>query len=177
MPKLNYLRTHLSERNPHGTIDLDILPSFGEPEVGQVLGVGKNEKEEIFVQWQAPAIGQTMDLTGYLSSPISLYGTSYADIPGLSFDVEANGIYLFEFFLALSTDGFDFRLQLTGPASINNMKALGFSSSTTWTPAVITAFSSSLVLAYTLDPGFAVIHGVLNNGPNAGTVQLQASSY
>src|SRR5574343_1636351 len=103
-PKRDYLRTHLSERNPHGTVDLDILPSFGEPEVGQVLGVGKNEKEEIFVQWQAPAVDQTIinnyagsgDLIGYVASSVSVHGTGLTDVTGISFDVEANGIYLFE---------------------------------------------------------------------------------
>jgi hypothetical protein len=113
-----------------------------------------------------------------LTNQITNTTTSMADITGFSFPVEANKIYNFDFVLNVDTDASTKAIfwQFTGPASPTRFWAnvFYFDSGPTYAWQVITAFSTptSATTQASTQP-YTRITGFLQNGANAGTVQLQ----
>jgi hypothetical protein len=114
--------------------------------------------------------------------------TSFADLTDLAFDVEASSTYLFEalVYYEAATGAADAKIQFTGPASPTLVKysAIAPNISGTGVPtnyqilnAVATAFSTSLQLGGQGSGVIvaALVTGIVQNGSNSGTVQMQGA--
>lgn len=114
------------------------------------------------------------------SSDFTTASTSFVDVTGLSFPVAANKNYKVDIFLSTNkTDAAGMAVQLTGPASPARLwlRVDGSAGSlTAATFTTITAFSSPTNTFNTVAAdGFLNTYGrgIIQNGANAGTVQLQ----
>jgi hypothetical protein len=99
------------------------------------------------------------------------------NVTGLSFPVVANGVYVFKFVLyGISSIAADWKFAITFPAAPTSLRyGLVDNSGNALTPkstdtaaAAITAETGGIEFCW-------VIEGMLRNGANAGTVQLQAA--
>lgn len=108
--------------------------------------------------------------------------TSYANVTGLSFAIGANEIWSVEFNIAITTSGAaaGILFQVTGPASPTdlNINAFGDTSLVAVSSSNATAFSTPTGAfgSTALSGGTVRIVACINNGANAGTVQLQAAA-
>lgn len=127
-----------------------------------------------------------------LASDVTTTSGTYADVTGLSFSVEASGVYEFEFVLpaAVVSDSGALAVRLTGPSSPTSLRAtyesvvepIAGGNPTLW-PASANAFGAEMYVSdwsnYRNLQGAAIyrVRGILRNGANAGTVQLQWRRY
>lgn len=103
--------------------------------------------------------------------------TTLANITGCSFVVGANETWIFEFVMSgKSSDIADYKLALTGPAAPTSINYSVISSQDAPTTSAVTAFGSAAAAsgAAGTEQGL-LLNGILRNGANAGTVQLQAA--
>ena len=114
------------------------------------------------------------------SSDFSTASTSFVDVTDLSFPVAANKNYKVDIFLSTNkTDAAGMRIQLTGPVSPTRLflRTDGTTTSlTTTTGNTFTSFGSpSNTFNMVNADGFFTTYGrgIIRNGANAGTVQLQ----
>lgn len=111
-------------------------------------------------------------------------GTTVTDVTNLSFPVEANKDYSFNYIIAVSTSGTTegYQISLNGPASPTELSAAIFaplSSSGQTINYAINTYGTAVVI--TDGPGTSArwtirIAGSLQNGPNAGTFSVRARS-
>ena len=114
------------------------------------------------------------------SSDFTTASTSFVDVTGLSFPVLANKNYKVDFFISTNkNDAAGMAVQLTGPASPTRV-FIRVDSTTinlgTGTILQMSAFSSPTAAFNTVNgDGFSTTYGrgIIQNGANAGTVQLQ----
>lgn len=100
--------------------------------------------------------------------------TAFSDITGLAFAVGANEVWEFAFVVHLvSAVAAGFKMTLTGPAAPTALR-FGIISGT-GTPGSATAFSSAVNAASNANDQVFMVSGLLRNGANAGTVQLQGA--
>lgn len=116
----------------------------------------------------------------YKSADQTLIGTSFVDVSGVGLAVEANTVYLFEFFLICDADatttGID--VSCNGPASPTAItyEVVYWTSATARTERCFTAYDGNT--ASTASNGTAAkifyVRGILRNGANAGTLIARA---
>lgn len=101
-----------------------------------------------------------------------------ANVSGLAFAVGASEVWAFQFYLAgISSSTADFKFTLTGPAAPtairfgvqNPQAATGVNSAAAFGTSVVAEGEGA---APSVDQAL-ILHGLLRNGANAGTVQLQ----
>ena len=114
------------------------------------------------------------------SSDFITASTSFVDVTGLSFPVLANKNYKVDFFISTNkNDAAGMAVQLTGPASPTRVFIRVDSTTTNLGIGNIlqmSAFSSPTAAFNTVNgDGFSTTYGrgIIQNGANAGTVQLQ----
>lgn len=102
--------------------------------------------------------------------------TVFQDVTGLSFAVGANQTWVFLFMLhATSSAVADFKFTLTGPAAPTGIR-YGTKTTVSGDSSSASAFGSDVrVPAGGGSQEGILIHGLLRNGANAGTVQIQMS--
>jgi len=102
--------------------------------------------------------------------------TTLSDVTGLAFPVSANEVTAFRFVLkGVSTTTADWKFALTGPASPTAVWYGAMSSMDVPTTAAVAAFGSAVAAGGATVEDTLIVHGLLRNGANAGTVQLQAA--
>lgn len=132
--------------------------------------------------YQAPA-GDVVAKTG---SDQALTGITLADVTGMGFSVAANGVYLFDFWVPFQTATATVGMQLavTCPASPSLISYVAFIANLTdggnaqW-QGYGTSSGDAIVgqnVPATGTSFLAHLYGVLANGANAGTLQLQAAN-
>lgn len=139
------------------------------------------------MSYTGPVIPASMGGTGSTVPPIATVTsdvvnstTSMADITGLGFAIAPNKVWIVEFkiYAAGSLGGMLF--QLTGPASPTNVLIFtqGDTTGVTLVSTDSQAAFSTPTQAYIagLFSGFVSIHATIENGANAGNVQLQMAS-
>jgi hypothetical protein len=133
----------------------------------------------------SPGVGAwaKMAQTEFLTSTYTNATTSFTNVTGLSFAVEANTNYTMECNLDYQTSAStaDIKIQFTGPASPTAVTydMVSEVTASTLSASVATAFSTSLTEAGTptITTNFPLkLSLTLINGANAGTVQLQAAA-
>lgn len=114
------------------------------------------------------------------SSDFTTTSTSFVNATGLSFPVLANKKYAVAYYLVTNkTDANGLQTQFTGPASptkINLRHASSTSALTSLVTEFLTAFSQASSTVNTVNGDGIVTNlagGMISNGANAGTVQLQ----
>jgi hypothetical protein len=104
--------------------------------------------------------------------------TTLEDVSGLAFSVGASEVWAFQFYLyGRSSSTANFKFTLTGPSSPTAVRFGGLNPAAAGGVTSGDAFGDVIALwgigaAPSVDQG-AIIHGLLRNGANAGTVQLQ----
>ena len=101
--------------------------------------------------------------------------TTLVNISGMSFAVVANGVYTFCFVImgATTSTVSDWKFAVTGPAAPTSIR-YGAKNNQAPNQIVLSSFTSWTVQGYAgTTEEVIVINGVLANGANAGTVQLQ----
>ena len=114
------------------------------------------------------------------ASDFTTASTAFQNVTGLSFPVLANKTYAITYWLMTNkNDSNGLQLQFTGPASVIKTMIRSFiatnSALNNTTADIFTAFSIPSVTGNTFngDGWMTAAGGTINNGPNAGTVQLQ----
>lgn len=109
-------------------------------------------------------------------------GTNVVDITGLYFPVIANGLYGVQGILKTNVNSgtAGMKFQWTGPASATNVliQVAGTTTSITGVPTIgtitaLNALGGTAFNAVAADGYYQIQYGIINNGANAGTVQLQ----
>jgi hypothetical protein len=99
---------------------------------------------------------------------------AFSNVSGLSFAVGASQTWQFVFYVFWSSDDVaDIKFTLTGPAAPTGL--LFGMASNQLAVATATSFGTAIIAdggAAVIEQGW-LIHGLLRNGANAGTVQLQ----
>jgi hypothetical protein len=148
---------------------------------GTTITIGRSGQTVSFPGTVSFAVSSQIDSTARLTSDYTNATTTLSDVTGLSFAVDASGVYEFVFMAIWKKSNADgWKHTLTGPASPTQIHWTPFHSPSTLAVSTdpINAFSTvslnaSGVTAFVLTP----IWGILINGANAGTVQLQAAAY
>ena len=126
--------------------------------------------------------------SAYLSGDSASSSTSFADVTGMGFAVEASHVYHFRYVVFFNTNATSvgIRLAVNGPASPTLLKLGGFISTgaggqndSTIAQGSTTAYDTPVIIT-TTGPGgtnaFAIIEGLFSNGVNAGTLILRHAS-
>lgn len=113
-----------------------------------------------------------------LASDFSTTSTSFVDVTGVSFPVEANKRYAVSYYILTNkNDTSGLAIQFTGPASptkVSFRQLVATSSFSVTVLSHLTAFSTPSTMNTFVGDAFAsCTSGIINNGANAGTVQLQ----
>lgn len=122
-----------------------------------------------------PKIPFTVGLESDFTTP----STSFVNVTGVSFLVEANKRYAVSYYILTNkNDTSGLAIQFTGPASPTKISLRQFVGTTSFANAVanlITAFSTASTTFNTFngDSLATASTGIIDNGANSGTVQLQ----
>ena len=122
-----------------------------------------------------PKVPFTISLESDFTTP----STSFVNVTGVSFPVEANKRYAVSYYILTNkNDTSGLAIQFTGPASPTKISLRQFVGTTSFANTVaniITAFSTASTTFNTFNgDSFATAStGIIDNGANAGTVQLQ----
>src|SRR5574343_58774 len=101
--RLDWLREHLLEKNPHGLTLEDLLPSFSMEDVGKVLHIDQSsDLLNTEVKWKPP-ISKESPSTVMLAEDLQVDGNTFIISP-LVVDLDLKSFYLIEAFLIYSTD-------------------------------------------------------------------------
>lgn len=100
-----------------------------------------------------------------------------ANITGLSFAIGANETWIFDFVMTgVSADVADYQFALTGPAAPTSVNYAVVSSQDAPTTSAANAFGGVVAASGAgATPQGLILSGIVLNGANAGTVQLQAA--
>lgn len=114
-----------------------------------------------------------------LESDFTTTSTSFVDVTGVSFPVEANKRYAVSYYILTNkNDTSGLAIQFTGPASPTKVSFRQFVATSSFSVNVLnhlTAFStpSTTMNTFVGDAFASSASGIIDNGANAGTVQLQ----
>jgi hypothetical protein len=141
----------------------------------------KGVADELNADSYAPAVA-VETFSAPKASDQSTTSTSFADVTGLSFSIVASGVYEYEFVLpVVSADDLHYMpVRLTGPASPTAVYsdyrtlASGGGAAVDTSAVAFSVEMTSAQLGTTVT--MASIRGIVRNGTNAGTVQLQFRS-
>lgn len=172
----------------HAVVNLSNVPEATRPDARTNLGATATG-DELFTAVSASAARTTLGfdtavpkipITFSNSSDFPTASTSFVDVTGLSFPVAANKNYKVDIFLSTNkTDAAGMAVQLTGPASPTRLflRTDGTTASISTTAGnTLTSFGSPTSTFNTVAAdGFFTTYGrgIIRNGANAGTVQLQ----
>lgn len=177
--------THDASAITAGTLDAARLPAPGTTTLGGVkrnagsagqFVNGINSSGDL--TYATPSGGSGASAVELSSDWTTTNNSTLQDITGLSFSMAANTSYLIECFIVYTTTatatGMD--IGTSGPASPTRVNLQGFSANTASAESngVATAFGSIVVNASgSTSDRPARVAGVVRNGSNAGTFQLQ----
>jgi hypothetical protein len=143
------------------------------------LGVGSEQAVQ-FGQISTNAQPLRIPLVYSNSADFPTASTAFQNVTGLSFPVLANKNYQISyFFVTNKTDSNGIQVIFTGPSTPTKIFLRHQSSLTTLTSVateIITAFSQTTSTCNTVNADGFILSlpgGMISNGPNAGTVQLQ----
>lgn len=139
---------------------------------------GDNDTSIATTAFVAAAVALIGGATRIYKTANQTYGnTSFVADNTLAFPVAANTKYAFTFSLIIDCpSAADIKMQLTGPASPNAVRAAGIAGFEAATPvgsSITTGFSQSRSFVSTAIGQMLTIVGYVDNGANAGTVTLE----
>ena len=152
-------------------------------------GLGSGATGDLLFQAASPAAARTtlgfdgmvpkVPFTISVQSDFTTASTSFVGVTELSFAIEANKRYAVSYYLLTNkNDTAGLAIQFTGPASPTKVSFRQFVATSSFSVNILnhlTAFStpSTTMNTFVGDAFASSASGILNNGPNAGTVQLQ----